>query len=163
MKNFFTDPMYHVEALVLSIPVVVSLVLVVYTWFQPWAYRHTSDGIGIAAFPTVFLVGIIFFGIICFVSDFIAFRRGVNPGSTDVTAMDWTSTYTVSAIAILSPLTIFLIDPLFYVAVLCFLILIIGRVRKPLLLIIPTIGIVAFIYIFMIEIADVFFPVTWFF
>lgn len=163
MKKFFTDPTYRVEAVIFALSIVIAAPLLVYTWMQPWAYRHTSDGLGIAAFPTVFLVGMILFGAICFFGDYMDCKRGVIPPASDVVGMDWKSTVLVGVISLLSPVTIFLIDPLLYVAVLCLVILLLGRVRKWSLLVIPAICLVVFIYVFMIKIADVFFPTTWFF
>ena len=45
----------HAEVVFYLSMVAISIGLFVYVWLQPWAYRQTMDGLGMAIFPTVFI------------------------------------------------------------------------------------------------------------
>jgi hypothetical protein len=141
---------------------VMSVALVVYTYLQPWAYRRTPDGFGLAVFPVVFLVLVFILSFFCFRASYRDLMAGKEILKGDVTDIVWRPTVGVMAVSILTAWAVTKIDPLVLVAVYSIVVLLLGGVRNWILMGGIALGLVAFVYVFVLRISDVFFPVSWF-
>jgi len=164
VKQLLARTKSRVEAVFFSVLVMSGFGLAIFIWLQPWAYRKTGDGLAIGVFPTVSLAGVILFSMICLNE---LYRDGrekevVTQGTTPEDDINWGPAIFLAAIGILGSLAIVRFDPLFLSAALGILILALGNVRKWYLLVGTGVGLPLFVYVFMIRLAGIFFPTTWF-
>jgi hypothetical protein len=160
-KVLLANKIYRIEFVTYLVMVAISVFMLFYVWGQPWTYRKTQDGLGLAPFPVFFLLGMFLFGLLSLHEDYKSAVQGIEPSASDVTGMDWKSTLLLCVFVVVYPPAIWIMDPLVYAALFSLIVLLIGHVRQIWLIAISMLGIAGFIYIFMIRIAEVFFPVIW--
>jgi hypothetical protein len=139
-----------------------SCVVIIYVYTQPWAYRGTPDGIGLAAFPVFFLVCVFICSAACFFESYRNLKAGKECQKGDATGMAWLPTMGVCIVSMISSYAVTRVDPLLLVAVFGIVVLLLGSIRKWYFLLGVALGEALFIYIFILRIAEVFFPVSWF-
>ena len=161
LKILLTDKNYRIEFVMYLVLMAISLLLLFYIWTQPWAHRKTPDGLGLAPFPIFFLLGMLLFGMLCLQDAYKNAVRGNEPEASPVTDMDWKSSIAVCAMAVVYSPLIWIMDPLVYAGLFTLLILLIGHVRQIRPLVLAVLGMMACIYILIIKVAEVFFPVIW--
>jgi len=144
-----------------------GLGLTVYIWLQPWAYRKTGDGLGVAFFPTIFVAGIV----ISSIMGLIELNKGKKrqKGRTGETTQEQSGieifNWPVAVLSVAGFAASFAIvhcDPLILTGALALIILIVGKVRKWYLLAGVAVVVPLLIYIFFVQLAGVFFPTRWF-
>ena len=160
------QPLYYPSMITYPIWIVMSCLLLVYVYTQPWAYRRTPDGIGLAPFPTFFLICMLVLSLLCFWDTYKDFKakKEILKGDEDLDHLDkvWIPMVLVCIVSILSAFLTTSIDPLINSAVYAVLVLICGDIYKWYLLLAIAVGEMIFHYIFILRIADVYFPVSWF-
>lgn len=172
VKQLFIRTEYHAEYVSFLVAMMSGFGFIVYMWSQPWAYRRTGDGLGIAIFPSVFVSGIIVFSLICLID---THKKAKNMGTTPVEGgkvtdtdmyvknVEWGVTVFLSVVTIAASCAIDYVDPLILTATLGVVILIAGGVRQWYLLVGTAVGLSLFIYFFIVRLAGIYFKTSWFF
>lgn len=162
-KRLFRSDETRLEAVTLSVAALISLVLLVFVWTQPWAYRTTGDGLSIAVFPSVSLGGIIVFSLLCLIdlSRGVEMQDVLTEASSSIEEdIQWGPAIFLAIVGILSSFAVVRIDPLLLTGFMATLILVVARVRNWYLLVGTALGVPLFVYVFLVRLAGVFFPTS---
>jgi hypothetical protein len=152
---------YIPEIATYAVMMAASCLLIVYTYTQPWAYRRTPDGFGLAVFPVFFLALVFVCSLWCFLDSYKSLMAGKETSKGDVTDIVWKPTVGVMIVSMISAYAVTRVDPLLLVAAYSIIVLFMGGVRKWYLMTGIALGLVVFVYVFVVRISDVFFPVQW--
>lgn len=163
LRQLFQRPETRLEAVVLAVAALVALVLLIFIWTQPWAYRRTGDGLSIAVFPTISLAAVL---VLALVSLLDLSKGGeaqdvLTEGSSSIEAdIHWGPAIFLTIVGILSSFAVVRIDPLLLTGFMAALILVVARVRNWYLVVGTAIGVPLFVYVFLVRLAGVFFPAS---
>lgn len=162
VRQLFARAEYRLEAVTLSVAATSSFAVLLYIWLQPWAYRKTGDGMSIAVFPTVSLAGIIIISIGCLLDFYKGGReKGVLTEASSVEDdIQWGPAIFLAIVGFLSSFGVARIDPLFLTGFMAAVILVVARVRNKYVLVATAVGVPLFVYVFLVRLAGVFFPVS---
>jgi len=163
MKKYFTSAGYGAEYVSFFVFVISAIALIIYIWFQPWAYRRTGDGLGIAIFPTFFLVGVIILSLACLIDTHKKGKTEKPKVEHDDNIVEWGYMILLAIITISISFTMRYIDPLILVVILSTAILLIAGIRQWFLIVGTAVGLMLFIYVFIIRLAQIYFPTSWLF
>jgi hypothetical protein len=77
--------------------------------------------------------------------------------------IQWRPAMFLAGVGILSSFALVRVDPLFLTGLVAAVLLVFARVRNKFVLVATTLGVPLFVYIFLVKLAGVFFPVTLFY
>lgn len=166
MKNHLVKSILKVENISFILFILLAIGLIIYISFQPWAYRKTGDGVGIAVFPIIFLIGIAIFSTTALIGTYKetnSKKCEQEKKENDDSIVEWRYMILLAVVTIVASLILRYIDPLVIVSVLGVAILLIARVREWTLIITTAVGLMLFVYIFIIRLAEIYFTTSWFF
>ena len=162
MKAFFDTIKqrkdYLPELIIFFCGMPLGVILIIYTYTQPWASRSTPDGIGLAPFPAVFLALISIMSLLCFIESCKNFKANKEVPKGDVINADWGPMVGIFAVSVASSYAVSRVDPVMLAVIMSTLILILGKIRKWQLYIMTALILSFVVFVIMIRIAGVFFP-----
>ncbi len=134
-----------------------TLVMLVWSWLQPWPYYKTGDGLSIATFPTVFAVLLI----VCALMEVFKIKRRKETSNTSSTGdkVYFWPTALINVGIIISTYVLWYIDPILSVISLTLLLLLAGKVRDWRMLVGIPLGMGAANYILFVWLMEAYFPV----
>lgn len=138
----------------------ISIAVIVYLWFQPWAYTKTGDGLSMAAFPTFFAAGVL---IACMTAAILKGRQKAHspPPPKEEPPLLW-PVILLGGGVIASTLGLWYFDAVISSSLLVLVLLFAGRVRDWRLLAGISVGTGLIIYLLFILVLGVYFPHGWF-
>ena len=166
MKGLINDlkqqKVYIPEITVYFCGMIFSCLLIIYTYTQPWAFRRTPDGIGMAPFPVFFLALIFITSALCFIESSKNLKAGKELTKGDLENVAISAMVACCVVCVVYTFFIARVDPLVLNAIFGAALLFAGGIRKWYAIAAVGLGIALFLYVFLIRIAGVWFPVSWF-
>ncbi len=138
----------------------ISIVLIVYIWLQPWAYKATSDRLGIAGLPTIYLAIAGIASLLQILVESKNKNRDKQQMTEEQTCPFW-PVAVLSAVVLVSAVGIWRTDPVITCSLLVLILMLIAGIRDWRLLSGLSLGTGLMLYLLFIRVLGVFFPSTW--
>jgi len=138
--------------------------LIAYIWTQPWAYRQTSDSLGMAALPTIYLA---IAGLASVARLLVELRSKAAPvqqnGSTDAVQGNcpvWPVVLLVVLI-LAGTAVIWRVDPIVMCSGMVLILMLVAGIRDWRLLAGVTFGNLVLLYLLFVRLVGIYFPTSW--
>ena len=162
ISNLKQQKVYIPEVAFYFCAMILSCILIIYTYTQPWAFRRTPDGIVMSPFPVFFLALIFITSALCLMESSKNLKAGKEITKGDLENVSIRAMVACCAIGVVYTFFIARVDPLVLNAIFGAALLFAGGIRKWYAIVALGLGIALFLYVFLIRIAGVWFPVSWF-